>query len=87
MNCSVFKCMTEEFFFLMHKIFEHRGNVDRRSKKKKKSVSGFFLRDSPVVKRSFTSGAGLDRETVADALGRGGREVEAGEDWVRTKGW
>lgn len=46
-------------------------------------------RSSPVVKRS----GGLDRvrdgtaAAVAAGWGAGGREVEAGEDWVRIRGW
>lgn len=45
---------------------------------------------SPVVKRSWTSAAGLESERegmVVGGCGGGGREVEAGEDWVRTRGW
>lgn len=44
----------------------------------------------PVVKCSWTSAAGLDRDRegiVVGGWGGGGREVEAGEDWVRTNGW
>lgn len=45
---------------------------------------------SPVVKRSWTSAAELDSDRegmVVGGCGGGGREVEAGEDWVRTRGW
>lgn len=44
----------------------------------------------PVVKRSWVSAKGLasDMEGIVLAECRaGGREVEAGEDWVRTRGW
>lgn len=45
---------------------------------------------SPVVKRSWVSAKGLDSDMegiVVGGCGAGGREVEAGEDWVRTRGW
>lgn len=44
----------------------------------------------PVVKRSWVSARGLDSDMEgkgADGCEAGDREVEAGEDWVRTRGW
>ena len=42
---------------------------------------------SPVVKRSWTSAAGLDSDREGMEEAWGGREVEAGEDRVRDRGW
>lgn len=55
--------------------FSHRSFHELRTEK----------RTSPVVKRS----CGLDRVKDATAVAgwEGGREVEAGEDWVRMRGW
>lgn len=57
--------------------------------------SGFPLKKTnkcflPVVKRSWLSAKGLDRDNEGKAAGgwdEGGTVVEAGEDWVRTRGW
>ena len=43
-----------------------------------------------MVKRKWTSEAGLDSDRegmVVGGCGGGGSEVEAGEDWVRPRGW
>ena len=43
-----------------------------------------------MVKRKWTSEAGLDSDRegmVVGGCGGGGSDVEAGEDWVRPRGW
>lgn len=44
----------------------------------------------PVVKRSWLSAKGLDRDNDGKAAGgweEGGTVVDAGDDWVRPSGW